>query len=75
MRGLPIVLLFPLCALAAEPDAIEEALAAVRPRATEERWRLVTWRTSLSAALEEAGKIDRPVFFFGYDGILGSGNC
>jgi len=75
MRCLPMLLLLSLCAPAADPDAIEKSLAAVRPPATEERWRLVPWRSSLSAALEEARKVDRPVFFFGYDGILGSGNC
>lgn len=74
-RPLALVLLLTLPAVTAEPDLIEEGLAAVRPRAIEERWRLVPWRTSLSAAFEEAKERKLPVFFFGYDGILGSGNC
>jgi hypothetical protein len=57
------------------PDPVGEALDAARLRPAEERWRLVPWRTSLAAGLAEAKERNLPLFLFGYDGILGSGNC
>ncbi len=58
-----------------ESGPIEKVLKTVRPRAAEQRWRLVPWHTSLSRAFAVAKKQGKPLFFFGYDGVLGSGNC
>lgn len=57
------------------PDNVEQILAQVRPRPDEERWRLIPWGESLTQALLAAKDQNKPVFYFGYDGILDTGNC
>ena len=56
-------------------DPVDATLRLARPAPSEERWRLIPWHTSLTAALREAARIERPVFYFGYDGVLDVGNC
>ncbi len=58
-----------------QADPIEEALAKARPRPGEERWRLIPWIDSFKKGLEAAKKGKKPLFFFGYDGVLETGNC
>lgn len=59
-----------------DPDAafIEAGLARARATAAEMRWRLVPWMRSLGKALARGKKENKPVFYFGYDGVLDSGN-
>lgn len=57
------------------PDPIADAIARVRPTAAEERWRALSWHTSLTVALAEARAAGKPVFLFAYDGTLDDGNC
>ncbi len=54
---------------------VSAALSRARPRADEERWRLIPFGDSLVEALAIAKRERRPVFFFGYDGILDNGYC
>jgi hypothetical protein len=58
-----------------QDDPIGSAIASTRPTAAEERWRLVPWLDSVTEALERARREQRPVFLFGYDGDLDTGNC
>ncbi len=58
-----------------QTDPLEEALARVRPRPEEERWRLIPFLPSLQKAFEAASRENKPVFLFGYDGVLDTGNC
>jgi hypothetical protein len=62
-----------LCAQA-EPDQIEAALRATRTTPAEMRWRLIPFMPSLRAALALGAEQGKPVFFFGYDGELDTGN-
>lgn len=56
-------------------DPLAKAMAEIAPRSDEERWRLIPWSTSLTDTLEQARESGRPVFLFGYDGVLDTGNC
>ena len=77
--------LLPFCLLAAAVPSRAQDLACSRPakdtiariRATddEERWRLIPWKDSLVEAIAVAQETRKPVFFFGYDGVLDTGNC
>lgn len=75
--GAMVLLLVAVSHGMAEPgkDEIEGILAKVRSRPEEERWRLVPWQHSLKKGFEAAKASNRPLFFFGYDGILDTGNC
>jgi len=50
------------------------ALARSQPTQAELRWRLVPWMRSLRQALAAGSRTGKPVFYFGYDGILDTGN-
>lgn len=56
-------------------DPIADALQAIRATADEDRWRTIPWRESLTDTLAEAKAAGRPVFLFGADGDLWTGNC
>ncbi|MCC6672590.1 MAG: hypothetical protein IT458_16110 [Planctomycetes bacterium] len=62
-------------ASAPSADPIAEALARVRAKPEEERWRTIDWRESLVTGLAEAKTAGKPVFLFTYDGTLDDGNC
>jgi len=62
----------PLAAQNADPIAM--ALARSQPTQAELRWRLVPWMRSLRQALAAGSRTGKPVFYFGYDGILDTGN-
>ena len=72
--ALALALALPLAPVRAQ-DPIDATLRLARPEPSEERWRLIPWRTSLTDALREGARVERPVFYFGYDGILDVGNC
>ncbi len=72
------VLMTSLCSLqlaAAPADSLAEGVAAVRATDGERRWRLIPFGDSLAAALKEGQERNRPIYFFGGDGVLDSGNC
>lgn len=56
-------------------DPIGATIARAHPTVAEERWRLIPFGDSLVAALAQARELRKPVFFFGYDGILDCGYC
>jgi hypothetical protein len=56
-------------------DPIAAAISRARPTAAEDAWRLIPWHDSLGAALEQATRTAKPVFFFGVDGVLETGHC
>jgi hypothetical protein len=60
---------------ASRGETARETIARIRATDAEERWRLIPWRDSLVEAFAVARKERKPVFFFGYDGILDTGNC
>lgn len=84
---LSIILLLAAVSHAQEPDTkvqacpieqpfdLEAAFADARPPLAEARWTLVPWRTSLSDALAEAERRDKPVFLYVNDGEIWSGKC
>ena len=60
---------------AARPVDLQQACADVAATARESRWQLVPWRRSLKAALAEAERTGKPVWYFGADGDFWTGNC
>lgn len=48
------------------PDfsSLDAKVAAVLPKAEEDRWRQVPWRTNLMAAREEAQNARKPIFLW-----------
>jgi hypothetical protein len=74
-----LVLLF--CCLGAAAPAqdlhklVDRRFEAVRATRRESQWRLIPWRPSLTAALAEAKKTNKPVYMFCADGIWQTGNC
>jgi hypothetical protein len=61
--------------LGQQSDEIEQSLSLARARPAEQRWRSIRWVDSLHDAFERAAAEGKPVFYFGADGILASGNC
>ena len=58
----------PVCDLDAE-------FAAALPPLVEARWTLIPWRHSLTDALVEARKTNRPIYLYSNDGDVDSGRC
>ncbi len=56
-------------------DDLDDAIAAVRPTNAERRWRLVPMLDSFAAAFARGEHENKPIYYFGVDGILDSGNC
>lgn len=78
MTALPLAfaLGFSLSAPVADADFdLEAAFQAAMPPRVEALWRTIPWRTSLTDALEEARKADKPVYMFVNDGEVQSGRC
>ncbi|MCK6544401.1 hypothetical protein L6R52_00895 [Myxococcota bacterium] len=61
-------LVIPSRAHAADPSPLERAIADVLPSADEDRWMSVPWRTDVVAALDEAARVKKPVFFWVMNG-------
>jgi len=57
------------------PFDLEAAFAAALPPVSEARWTLIPWRHSLTDALAEAKRIQRPIYLFVNDGDVDSGRC
>jgi hypothetical protein len=69
-----------LAAAGAAQDAprafdLDTAFAAALPPRTEANWTLIPWRHSLTDALAEAKKDQKPVYLFVNDGDVESGRC
>lgn len=45
-------------------ESFESRFALVLPRANEDKWRAVGWRTNLMQAREEAQRLRRPIFLW-----------
>ena len=54
-------------AVAGEPS-LDQRIAAVLPRADEEKWLAVDWRSELAAARFEANEARKPLFLWLMDG-------
>lgn len=54
---------------------LQRACDEVAATARESRWRLLRWHRSLRAALAEAKRTGKPVWYFGADGDFWTGNC
>lgn len=64
------------CAAAAPAgDDLDAAIAAIRPTDAERRWRLVPLLDSFAAAFARGTHENKPIYYFGVDGILDAGNC
>lgn len=73
MKRLLAVLLVP--AASAQESDLDSAFAAARPPVEEARWTAIPWRTSLTEALAEAWRTDKPVYLYVNDGDVASGRC
>lgn len=63
--------------LAQQPIAhdLDAAFAAARPPRVESLWTLIPWRHSLTDALAEAKRTQRPIYLYVNDGDVDSGRC
>ena len=80
-RSFVVGLSLSVCAAVAAQDVdppqfdVAAAFADAVPPVAEARWTLVPWRFSLTDALAEAKRTDKPVFLFVNDGVVDSGQC
>ena len=58
------VVLLPLILLALSGSSLDSKIASVVPRADEDRWLSVDWRTNLMAARREAQEKGKPLFLW-----------
>lgn len=56
-------------------DGVADVLAHARATPAERRWRNVPWEASITEALKKARATGKPLFFFGGDGDVDTGNC
>ncbi len=63
--------------LAQQPIALDldAAFAAACPPRVESLWTLIPWRHSLTDALLEAKRTQRPIYLYVNDGDVDSGRC
>ena len=61
-------LLLPAWALAAELPSLDDRIAAVLPKPSEERWLQIPWRLDFAAARAEANDAAKPLFLWMMDG-------
>lgn len=54
---------------------LDAAFAAALPPLAEALWTQIPWRHSLTDALAEAARTQRPVYLFANDGDVASGRC
>lgn len=54
---------------------LDAAFQAAVPPTAESLWTRIPWRPSLTDALAEARRLQRPVFLYANDGDVGSGRC
>jgi len=54
---------------------VDKKFETVRATRRESQWQLIPWRASLTAALAEAKKTNKPVYMFAADGDMQTGNC
>lgn len=72
----PLLLAAAGAAQAAPPAFdLDAAFAAAQPPRAEATWTLIPWRHSLTDALAEAKKDQKPVYLFVNDGDVESGRC
>lgn len=54
---------------------VDQKFETIRATRRESQWQLIPWRASLTEALAEAKKTNKPVYMFCADGVFKTGNC
>jgi hypothetical protein len=61
-------LLAGLVSLPVHAASLDEQIASILPNEEEDRWLEIPWRTNIMAAIEEAGRVNKPVLLWVMNG-------
>ena len=64
LRLFMISLLAPFASANADGDSLDQRIAAILPKAEEEKWLQIPWRTDMLKARQEANEIGKPIFMW-----------